>query len=259
MSKIRSHIRALRDRLRRGHPPHLSDALELASILRPSWPAMSAELRSSGVPIAEGDDDDEDKDKEKDKDKVTLSKKEHDGLKRGIAEKDRELRETKSRVEELEQKVEDLGSDDDAVAKLEKRIERAEEARKAAERERDEARQEKESSAKQRAALAVATRMRFKNPEQAIRILDSEDLETEAETERALERLAREEPYLRNRSQRPVDDPDEKEKKRPGSNGDKAEGEDDEELTGEARMRAYYEKQEAEKKKASAASSEDAD
>lgn len=35
--------------------PHLDDALELADLLRPSWPGMDRELRASGVPLNDGD------------------------------------------------------------------------------------------------------------------------------------------------------------------------------------------------------------
>lgn len=229
-------------------PPHLDDALALADLLRPSWGPMQRALRLSGVPLNDGEDEDE----------VTIKKSEHDELKRSIAEKDKEVRKlskeqkkTETRIAELEQKLEDAqggegeGGDDKtakALERLEGRLEKEAQKREAAE-------EKLETRERERTALDVASRLNFRNPGRAVKLLDPDDLETEDSAERALERLAREEPYMvSSKKQRTIDDPKEKKSPKEKKKGSKDEedpegkkkGESEDEPVGVERLKRAY-------------------
>jgi hypothetical protein len=200
-------------------------------------------------PMMGADDDDE----------VTVKKSELDGLKRGIAEKDRELRDFKKdtgkQIEALEAKIEESGTGD-AAEKLERKVERLEGKLEEAVTAKSEAEQKLESTGRERKALDVAGRLNFRNPARAIRLLESDDLESEDATERALEKLAREEPYMvTTKKQRDVTDPDPKNKGgKDNDDGDEGGKKPEEPAPGKARMRAAYEASEKEAAKAASGS-----
>lgn len=228
------------------------EAFELAEILRPSWARLSAELDAAGVLRCEGDDDE-----------VKISKKELDAFKKKAAEGDKAAKkveaaekaatEAAEKVEALEQKLE-AADDSSEVEKLTKRVERAEAKAEAAETGRKDAEEKAAKAQVERTGVSVAQRLGFRKPNQAIKLLDSDDLESEADFEQALERLAREEPYLvQTKKQRQVEDP-----KRNG--GDPPDPDEDpetdpkpkekDEATGPARLRNYYEAEEKKREKA---------
>lgn len=218
-------------------PPALPEALELARLLRPAWAGMSSELRSSGVLLNEGDDDE----------KVELTKQEHDDLKKAVATKDRELRDTKKelqgQIDTLKEQIEDAG-DAGEVEKLQRKLDKAEERAKAAEEKVSELEGTIESSARERDALEAAGQIGFKDPRDAIRFLDSEDLTSKADAERALERVAREKPYLVNKKQRDVTDPNDRKRDPDDGGGDGGKKDDERDVSpGQDRLRRHYEKQ----------------
>lgn len=193
-------------------------------------------------------------------DEGTLSKEEADKLKRSIAEKDREVRDLKKadkerdeKIDELESKLEDASTGDDEKKQLEQRLDRLEKQGKKAEEEAKTAKSELADSKRETAALAVAARLKFRNPARAIKLLDLDDLDNEDDTERALEALAKEEPgMVTSKKQRPVDDPP----KPKGEGGEDDEDDDnppkgksEDEPTGTARLRGYYEKKAKEEAK----------
>lgn len=171
-------------------------------------------------------------------DEIKLSKSEHDRLKRAAAEGDKKVRRLEAEVEDMKAKLDEAAAGDDEAAKLTKRAERAEARAEAAEGKVKELEGQIETSSRESKAISIAQRLNFRNPARAIRLLDSEALEDEASTERALEALAREDSYLvSERKQRDVTEPD-RGKASPGKdepNGDQP--------TGQARIRDHYEKQ----------------
>lgn len=190
-----------------------------------------------------------------------ISKEEADKLKRSISEKDREVRDLKKeskerddKIAELEQKIEEASSgDDDEKKALEKRLDRLEKQGTEAKERAEKAEQDLADSKRESTALAVAARLGFKNPNRAIRLLDSDDIDTEDDAERALEQLAREEPgMVSSKKTRPVDDPAKKKKGGKDEDEDdddpakKKGGSDEDEPVGVDRLRRHY--AEAEKK-----------
>jgi hypothetical protein len=197
-----------------------------------------------------------------DEDDGKISKDEADKLKRSISEKDREVRDLKNegkerddRIAELEKRLEDASTGDDEKKALERRLERLEKQVEEAKERADKAEKDLADSKRESTALGVAGRLGFKNPQRAIKLLDPEDLETEDDTERALEKLAREEPgMVSSKKQRPVEDP---KPNKGGGDDDEDEDDDkgsksksgDEEPMGAARLRRHYAKAEEEAKK----------
>lgn len=190
------------------------------------------------------DDDDGDDDDDDDADKVTLTKAEHDRLKRKVSEGDKARKRFEDRISDLEAKLEDAEHGDDELKKAVRRAERAEADAETAKARVEELEGEITTEQRTRSAIEIATREGFKNPARAVKLLSSDDLETESSAESALKRLAREEPYMVNkRGQRDVtrdrddddrndDDDDRDGKSRNGDGGD--------EPVGVGRMRSYY-------------------
>lgn len=230
---------------------------DLAELERRRWGPLSAELHATGALVCEGDGGDDgggDDGGSGDDDEIKISKAEHAKLKRGIAEKDRELREQKAERSKLEDRVGELEAGDDDVKKLEQRIERAEQRAKDAETRATEAETDRDKSRRERDAIDVATRLKFRNPARAIRMLDPSDLEDTASAEAALERLMREEPYLAtDKKQREVTDPAERRATGgddpPAGDGGEGGGSDKngDEPFGDERLRRHYAAQEKER------------
>lgn len=203
---------------------------------------------------AAGDDDEDDDDEggkggKGDDDQVKLTKAEHDRLKNKAAEGDRKVRKLEAKIEELEDAISDHSAGDDELEQTKVKLRRAEEKLAAAETKVEDLEGEIETGKRERAAIDVATRLGFRNAARAVRMLDSGDMESDADAERALERLAREEPYmLGKRGQRDVTndddagdgDDDEGDGDKGARGGSGTNGNGSEELTGTARARSYY-------------------
>lgn len=126
------------------------DAIELAEILRSTWPALSAELLASGLPLNEGDDDadadadkdadaDADKDSDKDKDADDDKIDKDDDWQAKARKHERAAKRERTKREEAERKLTDRDKADQTDH--EKAVEAAREegkteAQKEAEKER---------------------------------------------------------------------------------------------------------------------------
>jgi hypothetical protein len=198
------------------------EALDLAELLKPKWDEALEQLRRSGVPLLAGDVDDDavggddGGSDDTEEDAAGDDDFEHDASGGGDDGDDDIDDDTTVRVDKNEYNR--LKREQAEAAKARRKAER--DAKKARERERKEAGQydeilaekdEEVSAAAARAEAAeyqleqfqrrhritaAATRLGFKDPEDAIRFLDEDDTDDDVMTERALKRLAREKRYL---------------------------------------------------------------
>lgn len=176
----------------------------------------------------DGDDDKEPKSKSK-KDDGELDKilAENNRLKREAAERDRKERETQRKRDEEEGKYKELY-----------------------ERERDRAEKADEALATERQARLVsrvAKRLKFHDPEDAVRYLDKEDMTDERTIERRLESVSTEKKWLVNASGRTGgshddDDDDTGRERERQSSRDNGDEQQDRELAGFQRLRSVKRK-----------------
>lgn len=133
------------------------------------------------------------------KDEVTMTKAEADRLKRGNAEGDKAQRKLAAEVEELKTKLEDAAVGDDELAKANKRAERAEAALEGAKGKLGELETSIEQGKRTETVKTVASRLGFKNPELASKLIGEDDQADEATAEKALQGLLKSEPYLKGK------------------------------------------------------------
>lgn len=185
--------------------------------------------------------------------KVEIDKAELDRLKREAAESgkstrklEKEIEKLKDELEDAKAKAEDASAGDDEAKKLQKQIDREKAKREAAEERVKELEGDIESGNKERTVTAVATRLGFRNPKVALKLLDDDaDVSDETAAEKSLKALLKSDPYLKSagKGQREVtggaDDPD------GGDGGDDAKGggksnSEGKELKGQALISSAY-------------------
>jgi hypothetical protein len=131
---------------------------------------------------------------------VSMTKAEANRLKREAAEGQKAQRKLQAEVEELKTKLEDAAVGDDELAKATKRADRAEAALEAAKAKVTELETSIEQGKRQETVKAVASRLGFKNPELASKLIGEDDTSDESSTEKALQALLKSEPYLKGKA-----------------------------------------------------------
>jgi hypothetical protein len=192
------------------------DVFELAELLRPSWPELSHEARASGL-VGEGDgdgdgdgddgdkDDDGDKggkdadadpkgDKDGDDGWSPPSRKDWDGVQQQLRETSAELKKVKAAEDTRKRKEAEDEGNFKSLAEQEK--ERADQAEARAEKVEREAR-----------VTRIASRKNFRDPADVMAHLSDEDASEDRKAERAIEKLAKEKPYLVSTGNRRQRDP----------------------------------------------------
>jgi colicin import membrane protein len=184
-----------------------SDVLELAELVRPLWPAMSARLRASGVPTNAGpvptppapDPTPPAPDPTpapapdptpKPDGWTPPSKAEWDNLQRQNRETADTLKKLKDAEDERQRKADEEAGNHKAIAEREKqRADEAEARAKAAE----EARQK---DVRERRVEKIARRLKFRDPDDVMHRLSDDVLDDDSKVEKALKDLATEKAYL---------------------------------------------------------------
>lgn len=199
------------------------DALDLAELLKPRWQEALEQLRRSGVPLLAGDvdddagaggeggddgaedfsgagDDDADldgggdggagDDDDEDDDTIRVNRDEYNRLKREQAEAAKARRKAERDAKKArERERKEAGQYDEILAEKDEEVAAAAARAEAAE-------YQLEQFQRRNRITAAATRLGFKDPEDAIRFLDEDETDDDVSTERALKRLAREKRYL---------------------------------------------------------------
>lgn len=195
--------------------------------------------------------------------KIEVDKAEFDRIKREHGESGKSVRKLEKKVEDLteklteaQEKAEDGAADGDEAKKLQTKLTRVEGKLESAQERVKELESEISNGAKERNLMAVATRLNFRNPGKAIKLLevdDDVDLSDESAAEKALKSLLKEEPYLAKPGKR--QNAEVGKKSDPGEDDDDGDGEDgksgkqskDDDLSPTQRMaNAYGEKSKSE-------------
>lgn len=133
-----------------------------------------------------GDDDDDDH--------VKMPKGEAERLRRVAADAAKAQRKAEKEARDrTEKERREAGQYEDIITEKDEEVQAAQERAEAAQYELDEFR-------RQSRIMSAATRQRFKDPDDAVKFLNEDDTADDVSTERALKRLAREKPYLVDRS-----------------------------------------------------------
>lgn len=213
----------------------LDDALAATRWGSPAW--IDAFVDRHGFPpIAGADgagDDEEDEEEEEDEDDEdeTPSAEEIAELRRKAAERDQQearARKAEREKKELERKAREEGDDYQALYEQEKKR-------------NDELEEQHEADRRERTTRDVATRLKFKNPDHAIRLISDDAKKDEASAERALKALARESPeYVRKGQAPPKPGDDTPPAAGGGNNGTNGDRQTGEKLDGTATLREAY-------------------
>jgi hypothetical protein len=211
-------------------PPGIADLIaELKTRERLEWSAISDAI-PSWHPRLEGDGDDDDADDDDDDDKkkkkaAADDDDDDDKKKKAAADDDDDelerARQAAAAANRELKKIKAKAAADDAAAK--KEAGKYKELYDEAQAELDKLKGEVTTSAKTRLAEAALTAAKAKNPTRAVKMLDLEEIEDQADAERAVRRLIKSDEYLFNvaksrqkkGSPNDTDDDDDDDKKKP--------------------------------------------